>query len=269
MPAPTLTSRKSIFNKKKYATNLSSSFSSAPAAPSSGASDHGNGGLQQQQQTQDSAQSFSAAASDNTMTGMRMTSTALVKKVVKPAHQLKLREAELKEEVPRVLTANDPQVPTNIVKYNYKERAFKLEPPGQADLLAIHFSVDGSALHKESVEARQQQWYDEKKKEDLETARKAALDEAIKAGEESFFVDDGVQGSKGGFKYCDRAAQTFHQPMKEKGVGTEPPPVLNFSATCSQWEIYDAYLEQFHERQVSAPFTPIFLFAGVSIHLDF
>jgi dynein intermediate chain 1, axonemal len=62
--------------------------------------------------------------------------------------QLELSETEMKEEITRVLTANDPRVPNNVTKYNYKERVYKVDPPGQGDLLAIHFSIDGSALHK-------------------------------------------------------------------------------------------------------------------------
>ena len=37
-----------------------------------------------------------------------------------------LTEDQLNEEVARVLTANDPNVPNNITKYNYKERAYKV-----------------------------------------------------------------------------------------------------------------------------------------------
>ena len=40
--------------------------------------------------------------------------------------QLNLSETELKEEITRVLTANDPHVPNNITKYNFKERAYKV-----------------------------------------------------------------------------------------------------------------------------------------------
>jgi dynein intermediate chain 1 len=65
-----------------------------------------------------------------------------------PSMQLQLNETEMKEEVTRVLTANDPHVPNNITKYNFKERTYKVDPPGQGDLLAIHFSYDGCALHK-------------------------------------------------------------------------------------------------------------------------
>ena len=39
-----------------------------------------------------------------------------VKRIVKPDNQLELTEKQLEEEVTRVLTANDPNVPNNITK---------------------------------------------------------------------------------------------------------------------------------------------------------
>jgi len=43
-----------------------------------------------------------------------------IKRIVKPENQLLLTEEQLVEEVTRVLTANDPNIPNNISKYNYK-----------------------------------------------------------------------------------------------------------------------------------------------------
>lgn len=31
----------------------------------------------------------------------------------------------------------------------------------------------------------------------------------------------------------------------ERGVATEPPPVIQFSATVTQWEIYDTYMADY------------------------
>jgi len=93
-----------------------------------------------------------------------------------------------------------------------------------------------------------QEAYEQKKKEDTDAAKKAAYDEAVAAGEEAFVVDAG--GAKNSFDYSDRAAQTFNNPMRERGVATEPPPLLQFSATCTQWEIYDSYIDHY-KREVS------------------
>ncbi len=39
--------------------------------------------------------------------------------------QIELDEKELKEEFTRVLTADNPHAPANIVRYNFKDKLFK------------------------------------------------------------------------------------------------------------------------------------------------
>lgn len=51
------------------------------------------------------------------------------------------------------------------------------------------------------------------------------------------------------FNYSERASQTYNNPYRERSTATEPPPRLTFSANASQWEIFDAYQEDF-EKQV-------------------
>ena len=56
------------------------------------------------------------------------------------------------------------------------------------------------------------------------------------AGEEAYLLDDDSTApnsssssskGKGGFSYWERAAQTVDLPKRDKGVGTDPPPVLS------------------------------------------
>ena len=47
------------------------------------------------------------------------------RELIKPADQLQLTEQELKEELTRVLTADNPHAPDNIVRYSFKEQTFK------------------------------------------------------------------------------------------------------------------------------------------------
>ncbi len=49
-----------------------------------------------------------------------------MREVVKPDNQLQLSEAELNDEVAKMLTANNPTAPKNIARYNVKERAYKV-----------------------------------------------------------------------------------------------------------------------------------------------
>ncbi len=46
-----------------------------------------------------------------------------------------------------VLTVADPNVPTNLVAYHFKDREYKTIPPGPLDNIVFHFCMDGSALH--------------------------------------------------------------------------------------------------------------------------
>jgi len=47
------------------------------------------------------------------------------RKLEPPPDQLQLTEPQLKEEVTRVLTADNPHAPSNIVRYTFKEKCFK------------------------------------------------------------------------------------------------------------------------------------------------
>lgn len=63
-------------------------------------------------------------------------------------------DEKAKVHIKRLCTKN-PQAPDNIVKFNYKERAFKRED--QVDQVVWHYSVDGNILAKDSDEAQQQE----------------------------------------------------------------------------------------------------------------
>ena len=102
-----------------------------------------------------------------------------VKITVRPDEQLELSEKEMEEEITRVLTANDPNVPNNITKYNYKDKAYKQDPEGPMDHLAFHFSMDGWSLFKTSEEAEQQKQQEETKKMEADRQRKEAAQEAL------------------------------------------------------------------------------------------
>lgn len=68
--------------------------------------------------------------------------------------------------------------------------------------------------------------------------------QAIEAGEEPD-EDAGNESGKNQFNYSERAAQTFNNPMRERGVVTEPPPMLSFKNIVAQWEIYDSYMGEY------------------------
>ncbi|XP_071349712.1 dynein, axonemal, intermediate chain 1, paralog 2 isoform X2 [Trachinotus anak] len=190
-------------------------------------------------------------------TGEGLDKWAHGKSLIKPADQLELTEAELKEEITRVLTANNPHAPQNIVRYSFKERTYK--PVLVMDQLAVHFVLDGSLVHEDSDEGRRL-----RAKEGV-TQETATVDTGVGPDEEepetpSSPVEDRPDSvvSKtdkkepkitNQFNFSERASQTHNNPMMERSCQTEPPPRSNFSATANQWEIYDAYVEELQKQE--------------------
>ena len=170
-----------------------------------------------------------------------------IKRIVRPENQLQLTPEQLGEDFTRVLTANDPNVPNNITRYNYKEKSFKQDPEGPMDNLAFHFQLDGCSLHKESEEAIQQCEFEVNKKMEMDRLRREAADEAASAGEEDIEANAPKTG-KNQFNYSERAAQTFNNTLRSRGVATEPPPVVQFYSTVSQWDIFDTYMQDYRKQ---------------------
>ncbi|PAA59979.1 hypothetical protein BOX15_Mlig007387g1 [Macrostomum lignano] len=173
-------------------------------------------------------------------------------KAQKPDDQLQLTDQELKEEFTRILTANNPHAPQNIVRYSFKDRQYK--PIPQVDQLAVHFVMEGNLIHRESDEAKKQL---EKKSGD---AAREPIDEAAEASEgEAPPKEEGdedapapaASGKKltNQFNFCERATQTYNNPLRERENQTEPPPRVNFSQTANQWIIFDAYQADFEKNQ--------------------
>lgn len=170
-----------------------------------------------------------------------------IKRIVRPDNQLQLTVEQLDEDFTRVLTANDPNVPNNITKYNYKEKSYKQDPEGPMDHLVFHLQLDGCSLHKESEDVVAQQEFEDNKKMEMDRLRKEAAQEAFEAGEEDIEADAPKTG-KNQFNYSERAAQTFNNTLRSRGVATEPPPVVQFFSTVTQWDIFDAYMQDFKKQ---------------------
>ncbi|XP_041837611.1 dynein, axonemal, intermediate chain 1, paralog 2 [Melanotaenia boesemani] len=189
-------------------------------------------------------------------------------KLLKPADQLELTETELKEEITRVLTANNPHAPQNIVRYSFKERSFKAI--SVVDQLAVHFVLEGSLLHQDSDEARRWRVKEDFTEENTTTETGEGSDEdheetpatpvedggEVEEAAEEDRPDSAVSKTdkeelklKNQFNFSERASQTLNNPLRERGCQTEPPPRSNFSATANQWEVYDAYLEELQRQE--------------------
>ncbi|KAK3096843.1 hypothetical protein FSP39_003888 [Pinctada imbricata] len=199
------------------------------------------------------------------------------KTLVKPDDQLDLSDqasiiSQLKEEFTRILTANNPHAPQNIVRYSFKERQYK--QTSHVDQLAIHFTLDGNMLHKDSDEAKRQRarlglpevTQEAAGSEGGETTPAAAAapaegEEGKEEGKEGEQTEETTTPAPGGaeagkkltnqFNFSERASQTYNNPYRERGTATEPPPRATFSANVTQWEIFDAYQEDFEKQEKS------------------
>ncbi|KAK5872828.1 hypothetical protein PBY51_013490 [Eleginops maclovinus] len=190
------------------------------------------------------------------------------KPLIKPPDQLELTEAELKEEITRILTANNPHAPQNIVRYSFKERSYK--PTSAVDQMAVHFVLEGSLLHEDSDEARRLRAKEglpeetatvdtgvEPDEEEQETSATPVEDggEVEEAGEEdrpdsvASKIDRKEPKVTNQFNFSERASQTLNNPLRERSCQTEPPPRSTFTATATQWEIYDAYAEELQKQE--------------------
>lgn len=182
------------------------------------------------------------------------------KTLVKPDDQLQLTEAEMKEEFTRILTANNPHAPQNIVRFNFKERQYK--PISSVDQLAVHFSLDGNIIHKDSEEARRQMTRvqipdavadviieddDKTVTECTESLEGESTRDKTESKSEQASEDTVISTGEGKltnqFNFSERASQTYNNPVRDTGTMTEPPPKVTFSSNASQWEIFDAYIE--------------------------
>uniref|UniRef100_A0A665T4R0 Dynein, axonemal, intermediate chain 1, paralog 2 n=1 Tax=Echeneis naucrates TaxID=173247 RepID=A0A665T4R0_ECHNA len=148
--------------------------------------------------------------------------------LIKPADQLELTEAELKEEITRVLTANNPHAPQNIVRWSFKQIKYQL---------AVHFVMEGSLVHQDSDEGRRQM------------AKEGVLEGKDRPDSSASKTDKKELKITNQFNFSERASQTLNNPLRDKSCHTEPPPRSNFSATATQWEIYDAYVEELQKQE--------------------
>uniref|UniRef100_A0A7N8X7Y7 Dynein axonemal intermediate chain 1 n=1 Tax=Mastacembelus armatus TaxID=205130 RepID=A0A7N8X7Y7_9TELE len=189
------------------------------------------------------------------------------KALTKPAGQLELTEAELKEEITRILTANNPHAPQNIVRYSFKERSYK--STSIVDQLAVHFVLEGSLLHQDSDEARRLRAKESLPEGSYDRTKKRLF--SITIPDSAIPVEDGGEVEEGGvedrpdsvasktdkqepkltnqFNFSERASLTLTNPLRERSCQTEPPPRSIFSATANQWEIYDAYVEELQKQE--------------------
>merc|ERR1719502_2098918 len=51
------------------------------------------------------------------------------------------------------------------------------------------------------------------------------------------------------FNFSECASQTLNNTLRHRGTMTEPPPSVEYSSQCTQWEMYDAYIEDLERKK--------------------
>ncbi|KAL7537747.1 hypothetical protein ACHAXR_008038 [Thalassiosira sp. AJA248-18] len=172
-----------------------------------------------------------------------------IRRFIKPENQLELSEQELEEDVTRILTGDDPNKPKNVCKFSFKDKCYKPDPPGQGDNMAIHFSTEGSSMHVDSDECKKYREREAKLREHEEPDAKVTTDSQTittsSGTSTASTTTTSVDHTKNQFNFSERASQTFNNPMKSRGVHTEPPPTTQYQDEVSQWKIHDSYTSEY------------------------
>ncbi|CAK9798086.1 Dynein intermediate chain 2, ciliary [Anthophora plagiata] len=200
---------------------------------------------------------------------------------LKPEDQLQLTEAELQEEFARVLTIHNTRVPDSLVEWSWKVKEFIILPP-PPNLITL-LSVPGLILHKDSEEAKIQlaggliveghleetieedeEEEEEEEGEEEEEEKEAEDEEKLGEAEEPTESkseheheaepdeeEERVKPKKipNQFNFCERAALTYTNPMREMSTQTVPPPTATFNTHVFQWTIFDEYQEDYAQQQ--------------------
>lgn len=164
--------------------------------------------------------------------------------VIVPTDQVKLTPKEMDEEVTRIMTGNNPQIPSTVVYYNFVEKEFKIMPGAADEHIVPHLHIHGGVLHKESEEGAEQRNWERDFKSRVAEKQRDRIRVAQASGKEigELDVDDDLQRNQ--FNYTERAAQTYNSTLKTRVACTEPPETSSASGSMSQWQIYDAYVHE-------------------------
>lgn len=186
-----------------------------------------------------------------------------VRRIIKPDDQLELTEKELEEDITRILTGDDPNRPKNVCTFSFKDRCYKPSPPGQGDNMAMHFSLEGISMHVDSDEYKKYTERETKIRElkqqgndnddvpvspsrrmaDTQTTSSSATTSTSTSA--AAVAATSVDHAKNQFNFSERATQTFNNPLKDRAVHTEPPPMTQYQDEVSQWKIHDSYKSDF------------------------
>eukprot|EP00771_Trimastix_marina_P002229 gnl/Trimastix_PCT/3350.p1 GENE.gnl/Trimastix_PCT/3350~~gnl/Trimastix_PCT/3350.p1 ORF type:complete len:801 (-),score=180.30 gnl/Trimastix_PCT/3350:207-2609(-) len=143
------------------------------------------------------------------------------KKFFKPADQLELDETELSQEYPKVLNTLNPNAPSNIVRFSFRDRVYKTD--SSISHTVTHFSMESRL-----------EFLGEHERNEEKTEGEAPQSQLI----------------RNQFNFSDRGSQTLNWAPREREAATDPPDLRTYEATATQWEIYDAYMDDLERQRI-------------------
>ena len=121
------------------------------------------------------------------------------------------------------MSAKDPVAPQNIIRFNFKERQYKLD--ATVDQCSCHFEMEGNLLHRDTEDGKKIVAEQEAKRVAQERAQEMA---GLSGGGEGGEVGE-PKKLRNQFNYSERASQTFNHPPRVRETMTEPPPSIGFN----------------------------------------
>jgi len=150
-------------------------------------------------------------------------------------------DINLEQDIARMMLPVNPQAPSNLSYYNFRDREWKKDE--LIDQLSIHFSMDGDIIHKESPDYQIQSEFVSIKESLINEAKRRAEKDDPVAGEQN--IEEIKKQLRNKFNYSERQSQTLNEPIKERGVSTQPPPSRHYNVEINQSEIFDTYMVEF------------------------
>eukprot|EP00056_Hartaetosiga_gracilis_P000851 m.40885 g.40885 ORF g.40885 m.40885 type:complete len:741 (+) comp10386_c1_seq1:205-2427(+) len=175
---------------------------------------------------------------------------------IKPEDQLELTEEELNVEFTRILRADNPNAPDNIVRFSHKDGMYK--QVSSVEQCAYHLSISGTMIHVESDEARRQlaksKYSKKKTKETKETGTGTNEEVAENMADDADVADEGTvdeeeaaedgegegegDGEGEGEEEEGEAAEEEEEETEDSSSGKPLRNQFNFSERASQTQTH-------------------------------
>lgn len=151
---------------------------------------------------------------------------------------------------PRFLHALNPNMPRALVNYNFQTR--NLEKNEACSQLIMHFSIESAVVSKDSDEYKNQ--------EEIQEQRNRMIKNIVKAHElrkTATYGSDDLEEKhyrearaiiRNKFNYSQISVQTGEKVIRERGVSTLKPQLVNFTGLADQAVIYKAYINHLQGR---------------------